>query len=242
MGLLWLVATGSLAAVLTVPPIAQDPGYHHFADQRPLLGLAHGFDVLSNLPFLVVGLWGLYNIFYANRENFETSAERRPWALLQAAVALTAFGSGYYHFNPTHASLFWDRLPMAIGFSAFLGITVAERIDRTWGGRLVLPLVGAGIASLVYGHPNDLRFYGLLQGWAIVLTGLMLALFPSRYDRTRDVILALFFYAGAKVLELGDVPIFQASGGRVSGHTLKHLAAAAGAACLAWHVGRRRVR
>jgi hypothetical protein len=39
--------------------IAQFANYHAFADQRMLLGIPHGADVLSNLGFAVVGLWGL---------------------------------------------------------------------------------------------------------------------------------------------------------------------------------------
>jgi len=41
----------------------------------------------------------------------------------------------------------------------------------------------------------------------------------------------LGFYAAAKVFELADRPVFAALGG-LSGHTLKHLFAAAGAAWL----------
>ena len=37
----------------------QPQAYHDFADQRPLLGLPHMLNVVSNLPFLIVGVWGL---------------------------------------------------------------------------------------------------------------------------------------------------------------------------------------
>ena len=41
------------------PPLSQDPNYHNFSDQRAILGINNGLDVLSNLAFLVVGIWGL---------------------------------------------------------------------------------------------------------------------------------------------------------------------------------------
>jgi hypothetical protein len=62
---------------------------------------------------------------------------------------------------------------------------------------------------------------------AILLTT---AMFSSRYSRSEELVLALACYAFAKVLELLDLQIF-ALGRIVSGHTLKHLAAA-GSACL----------
>ena len=43
------------AIVLLLPRIPQDPAYHVMADQRTVAGLPNAFDVLSNLPFAVVG-------------------------------------------------------------------------------------------------------------------------------------------------------------------------------------------
>ena len=65
---------------------------------------------------------------------------------------------------------------------------------------------------------------------------LALALFPHRWIRGVDLLVALGWYALAKVFEAFDAPIY-ALGGVVSGHTLKHLAAAAGAAWLLRVVG-----
>src|ERR1700746_1848008 len=49
----------SLAVLLLLPPIPQDQSYHQFADQRTLLGIPNFWNVVSNLPFLVVGAAGL---------------------------------------------------------------------------------------------------------------------------------------------------------------------------------------
>ena len=53
----------------------------------------------------------------------------------------------------------------------------------------------------------------------------MLLLFPPRYTRGADLVGALGWYALAKIFEQLDAQVF-AVGGVVSGHTLKHLAAA----------------
>ena len=48
----------SLAGLLLLSPIPQDQGYHHFADQRTLLGIPNFWNVISNLPFIAVGAAG----------------------------------------------------------------------------------------------------------------------------------------------------------------------------------------
>jgi hypothetical protein len=59
---------------------------------------------------------------------------------------------------------------------------------------------------------------------------LLIYLFPPRYTRASDVFIALGWYLFAKVLEVGAVDHgIYAAGQLVSGHTLKHLAAAVGA-------------
>lgn len=67
----------------------------------------------------------------------------------------------------------------------------------------------------------------MVQYYTPVLILLILWLFPARYTRGADLLAAMGFYALAKALELLDRPIFSL-GHVVSGHTLKHLAAALG--------------
>jgi hypothetical protein len=72
---------------------------------------------------------------------------------------------------------------------------------------------------------GDLRFYAAVQEYSALVL-LLALLFPKRYTRTSDLAVVVGFYALAKALESLDKPIF-ALGHLVSGHTLKHLAAAA---------------
>ena len=53
--MLFLAGLGivSLIGLGFLPPIAQDPLYHAFADQRALLGVPHFWNVVSNLPFVL---------------------------------------------------------------------------------------------------------------------------------------------------------------------------------------------
>jgi hypothetical protein len=129
---------------------------------------------------------------------------------------------------------------MALGFSAVLGILILERVDRAIGAALWMPLVMAGLGSLLYWNSRgDLRFYILLQGWAVLLSPAILILFPAPCRGTSWLWLGLGLYALAKLFEALDAPVYRLTG-VVSGHTLKHLAAAAGAWSLFEHLTRRR--
>ena len=48
---------------LLVPPIPQDPAYHNFADKRSFLGIPNFADVMSNVPFMLGGFYGVYGLF-----------------------------------------------------------------------------------------------------------------------------------------------------------------------------------
>jgi hypothetical protein len=57
--LLLVVMFGSLAIMLSMQPIKQNLAYHDFADHGAFLGIPNFFDVISNIPFLLVGIAGL---------------------------------------------------------------------------------------------------------------------------------------------------------------------------------------
>ena len=58
---------------------------------------------------------------------------------------------------------------------------------------------------------------------------LILWLYPAKYSRGQDFLISIGFYVAAKVLEFQDGQIYAGLGQTLSGHTLKHLAAAGGA-------------
>jgi di/tricarboxylate transporter len=126
--------------------------------------------------------------------GFVDSRERWPYFAFFVGVALTAFGSGYYHLRPNDHTLVWDRIPMAIGFMALVAAVVAERISVKLGARLLLPLIVVGIGSVIYWDVTQTRDHGDLRPYAIAQFGsllillLIVALFPPRYTRTSDLI------------------------------------------------------
>lgn len=233
--MLLLAAIACGVFVFARPPIPQPLDYHLFADTRAFIGVPNTFDVLSNVPFAIVGIAGIVAIGGAGARV--ATAERWPYLALFAGVGLTAFGSAYYHLRPDNDRLVWDRLPMAVGFMGLLTAVFAERVSARMAEWLLLPLLLLGSGSVLYWHwtegagAGDLRLYFLVQFGSLVLVILMLCLYRARYSGTWLLVAGLAAYAAAKALELADRPIFDA-GHVVSGHTLKHLAAAAGIACV----------
>jgi hypothetical protein len=232
----WLLLASAVATAivaLLLPPVPQPLSYHQFADQRSWLGIPNFGDVVSNLGFALVGLWGLMFLFQGQTGKATLSAaERWPYALMFAGVLLTAFGSAYYHLAPDNARLVWDRLPVTIVFMSLVSAVIVERVSVRVGLWLLPVLLAVGAASVLewraselHAH-GDLRFYAAVQVYAIVV--LLLALLsPPKYTRGSDFAAVVGFYILAKILETADRQVF-ALGHIVSGHTLKHLAAAAG--------------
>ena len=70
------LAVVSLAALLLLPPIAQDQSYHQFADQRTFFGVPHFSNVVSNFPFILIGAAGLWRLLLLSRRNACSSVIR----------------------------------------------------------------------------------------------------------------------------------------------------------------------
>lgn len=210
---------------LLVPPIHQDPAFHQFADRRTLLGIPNGLDVLSNLPFVVVGLLGLTAARDPQRA-FGDRWERWPWIVLFAAVIVTAAGSGLYHLAPSNDTLFLDRLPQTLITAALFTAVLAERTSVAAARRAFWPLLVIAAASVaVWRWTGDLRLYGVVQFFPTLLLPVLLVTNPPRYTRQAGFWVAIAWYLAARLFEFLDYEIY-AVVGVASGHTLKHLAAA----------------
>ena len=230
---LLVLAAAVLVVAAFLSPIPQDPSYHGFADPRAYLGIPNFGDVASNAPFLLVGLLGL--VFLAKGGAGRSNPLAPAFFVYFVGVGLVAFGSAYYHYDPNNETLFWDRLPMSIAFMALFSAFIADRIHERAGRLLLVPLVALGVASVIYWHVSeqagagDLRFYGVVQFFPMVALPLICVLFPPKRLDGRYVAAMIGFYALAKVFEFFDHGTFQILGQAVSGHSLKHLAAAVAA-------------
>jgi len=243
------ILIGATALILVIvgclPRMPQDLRYHGFADTRFWLGVPNFLDVASNLPFLLVGAIGLWIVIRRREVLFHDSSEFWAYIALFGGTAMTAFGSAYYHWRPSNFTLAFDRLPMAVGFMGLLAALIAERVSVRVA-RLLLPtLLILGAGSVVYWAlteargAGDLRPYVATQFGALLLAILILVIYPATNRSQRLLVVALLAYGVAKELEALDSQIYQLTG-VVSGHTLKHLVAAASIALIALRLVERR--
>lgn len=227
----WLVALLLGPALVVASGLALNPhGHAHlyayghpFVDARPLWGIPNALDVLSNAPLSLAGLIGLL----ALRGRVLPGATRAALRVFFTGLLLTGFGSVLYHWAPDAAGLVADRLGMAVTFTGALALAVAERVGPSPVQPVLVVTFMAAVLSAVlpFTHGNVLP-------WAVVqFGGVALIVWAARQRPAPGAMgvrigVLIAWYALAKALELGDAAVFHATGDLVSGHSLKHLAAA----------------
>ncbi len=227
MGLLVGVALAAGLVAMLLPPIRQDLAYHDFADRRAVLGVPYGLNVLSNVGFLLAGVWSLVRVTRAALPGWERTAGM----IFAIGLLLTGLGSAWYHAAPSNATLVWDRLPLSALFPTVFAVVIGDRVSVAAGRALLAPLALGAIASVVWWHlTDDLRPYAVAQFLPMLLIPLMLMLLPGRRPAA-PLVAGIALYAVGKVTEVADGGIL-ALGGMLSGHTLKHLLAAGAAALI----------
>ena len=223
----------SVIILFFVDPIKQDSNYHLFADNRSIAYVTNFYNVVSNLPFVIIGYLGITLLRSAGLPPGVTDLKTAHYFFF-FGVFLTGFGSAYYHLQPDNATLLWDRLPITILFMAFFCIVIGECISVVCALRLLLPLLALGVLSVFYWHfteqqgQGDLRPYILVQFLPIVLIPLILWLYDGNQKGCNYVWSVLGMYLLAKVAESMDADIYQQLG-FISGHSIKHLLAGFGA-------------
>jgi hypothetical protein len=230
--LLAFTALISAGTILSLGPIPQDVGYHLFVDTREIWSIPNFWNVVTNAPFAIVGLLGLYQLKTPGKPGV-LNESGTAYTLLFFGTFLVAFGSSYYHLEPNNLTLVWDRLPMTIAFMALFSIIISEFISVRSGRALLLPLILAGILSVIYWHiseirgEGDLRLYALVQFYPMLASPVILLCFRSRCTHVQAYWWLLLIYIVAKVFEYLDGEVFDVLG-FISGHSLKHLTAALG--------------
>lgn len=208
------------------PAVTQHTHYHAFADQRSLFGLPCTMDVVSNLPFALLGGWGLYRL-HISQASQPCGVQRPLASLFFAGLVVTALCSTRYHIQPDDLGLAVDRLGMVSAFAGLLGLGVADRISARAGWWTAATVLALGpVAVYVWATSSNLLPWSVLQGAGMLLVLCLALRKPLIGTWGIPLVAVIAWYALAKLLELGDHQIFSLTRGWVSGHTLKHLAAA----------------
>lgn len=207
-------------------PIAQDLAYHRFSDCRALFGIPHFMDVLSNLPFIIIGFMGFKLVGKAYRNKPMTYFIMV--FTLFVGVFFTGLGSAFYHYAPNNFTLIFDRLPMTLVFNALFATVIYDYVDRRAGAVVFYGLLLAGIYSIMYWYytelmgAGDLRMYAFIQFFPVVAVPLILIFYKNAHLYTKLLVYAFLAYTVAKLCEHFDAEIFSFLG-FISGHTIKHL-------------------
>lgn len=223
---LLLAFTALLGVALLAPAMAQSVHQHAFADTRALWGVLYAMDVLSNLPFALMALAGIWLLWRLPTRSI-SNMQRAMALLFFGSLVLVAVGSSAYHLEPNDATLALDRYCMALAFAGLLGMAAAGHVSERAGATLGLALLALGPLAV---HAWSIS--GNVMPWAVLQFGGMALLWWLAMLRRRDGALrvdwalVLLAYGAAKLLELNDHAIYHLSGELVSGHSLKHVVAA----------------
>ncbi|MEH6535436.1 MAG: ceramidase domain-containing protein [Psychroserpens sp.] len=218
--LIVIIIVALLCIVFSYPPIEQSLQYHDFIDSKKHFDISNFWNVVSNVPFFIVGLLGLMKLNLFTKLHIQ-------YSILFIGILLVSIGSSYYHLNPNNDTLVWDRLPMTVAFMALFSILISENVNDKIGRKILLPLLVLGLASVIYWLlKNDLRPYVLIQFCPIIIMPIILVCFESKYSSVSGYWFLLLAYIVAKLLEYFDAQAYAIF--KISGHSLKHIISAIG--------------
>jgi hypothetical protein len=140
--LLAIIGIISIIGFALSSPIQQNEDYHNFSDTLTIGGIPNFWNVTSNVPFLIVGFFGMSRLKNMQRLNVQ-------FLIFFIGISFAAIGSGYYHFNPNNSTLVWDRLPTTIVFTTLISIIISEFIDFKKGKWILIPSLLTGIISIL---------------------------------------------------------------------------------------------
>ncbi len=236
-----------LAAQPLLPHLPQSQDYHHFSDTRALLGVSNALDTLSNIPFIIGGIAGIV-LIWIGRLPTPTSAQGAMSLLTFAGLIATGIGSAWYHMQapPNDAGLAVDRYGMVIAFAGILGLAAADKVSERAGWWMGWTVLVAGPFSVWWWtQTGTIAPYAVLQFGGMALLVLILfwrdepgvaanaaawhgagQLPASSASTGPNWGMLIGVYALAKVFEAADAQIWELTLHTLSGHSLKHVAAA----------------
>jgi hypothetical protein len=196
---------------------------HAFIDARSFFGIPNCLDVLSNLPFLIGGVWGLIALRSAQSMAAPLQTAARVFFI---GLILTCLGSSYYHYAPSDFGLMIDRLGMAVAFAGVISLAAGSRLGAVVSERATpVLLILAPLAAIAAYTLHNVLPWAVVQfgGMALIIWLACLPRQPALPAIHLGALIAL--YALAKLFESQDTQVFELTQGLISGHSLKHIAA-----------------
>ena len=219
---IFVISLISISLVGYYSPIHQSLEYHHFSEQRTILGIPHFGDVITNLFFAIAGVL----VWFKNKNNAEYYNGQKFIfnGFCLSAIAL-CLGSGYYHWNPNNYGLFWDRMTMLFGFT-FIFIDTCIRyyiLNHRYIVTKTFVLQFMFFCTLLPWVLFDrLEVYVLAQFFVMsVMPLLAIKDWFEHGEKNKHILLMFLFYTFAKIFESTDDSYLQLI--YISGHSIKHI-------------------
>ncbi|XP_050220327.1 uncharacterized protein LOC126670599 [Mercurialis annua] len=226
---IWLIAVLFwVLLMLATPKIPLSHNHHHlFADMRNLIGVPNTLNVITNFPFLVVGVVGFVLSLQGSFLNIHLRGEVWSWAVFYGGIIGVAFGSAYYHLKPDDGRVMWDILPTMIAYSSLFSGFIVERVGRRIGFCCLFGLLFVILITTAYARIfNDLRLCMMSQLIPCIAIPGMTFLYPPKYTHSTYWLWAAGFSLLAKFEGALDKKIYRATHYFISGHSLEHLCSA----------------
>ncbi|KAF7817387.1 uncharacterized protein G2W53_031356 [Senna tora] len=227
---IWVGAfIGCICFLFFTPKIPRSPNHHYFLDMRNLLGVPNTLNVITNFPFLVVGVLGFVfalegGVFNIRIGFLSSQAEVCAWALYYAGILGVAFGSAYYHLKPDNNRVLWDTLPMTVAYASLFSCLVIERIGQRIGLCCWFALLLAAFLSVAYERIySDIRFCMIFQLIPPLAIPGVAFMYRSKYTHSIYWFWSTGIYLLAKFEAVADKKIYRVNNYVISGHSLEHL-------------------
>ncbi|WJX35361.1 hypothetical protein P8452_23364 [Trifolium repens] len=213
-----------MCLILFTPSIPRSPDQHQFADVRNLLGVPNTLNVMTNFPFLVVGVLGFVFALDGSFFNISSQGEVWGWVLFYGGMIGVAFGSTYYHLKPDNHRVIWDTLPMMVAFSSLLSCLIFERFGQRSGLSSMFALLVSAILCVLHERIyNDIRFCMMFQLILPLAIPAIAFMYRSKYTHSGYWFLSTGIYLLAKIEGAGDKKIYRVNHYFITGHSLEHL-------------------
>ena len=239
--LMLAMALAGVVGLVAWGPVVLVSHMHHFADQRSWQGVPNVVNVLSHMPLVPIGVWGLWRV------SRLPSGESLRWIWFWFFVCqlLATFGGMVYHWAPSDVTFIWDQVPKSAASTLFAFAFLAERVDRRLGQAnaiataLIASLLGGiwWLYTLGLDHVGDLRPLMWLEMLPMLLVATGAWTLSGHLLTRHDWMRSQLSFVLAQALDWGDRSIFEYNHGVISGHSLRHLALAACCGWVAYRLG-----
>jgi hypothetical protein len=235
VALMLAMALAAVVGLVAWGPVGLVPHMHHFVDEGTWLGVPNGLNVLSHVPLIPIGLWGIWRVSrLPSNERL-----RWIWGWFFLCQMLATLGGMFYHLAPGDSAFIWDQVPKSAACSLFAFAFLAERIDRRFGespaiaAALIASLLGGiwWLYSLHHEGVGDLRPLIWLEMLPVLLVATGAWTLRGHLLSRQDWMRSQISFAVAQTVDWTDGTVFELTHHAIGGHSVRHLALAA---CVGW--------